>query len=102
MGTASAISRGFRNDLSTWCVLRIDAVWMRDFGYDVSDYRAIHPLFGSLDVFDALLESAHFGPHGHPGFRAQPHLRSTSLVPGESLLEAPSKAGLVCLARREA
>ena len=32
---------------------------MRDFGYDVSDYCAIHPLFGSLDDFDALLEFAH-------------------------------------------
>ena len=47
--------------------LGIDAVWispifpspMRDFGYDVSDYCAIHPLFGSLSDFDALLESAH-------------------------------------------
>ena len=47
--------------------LGIDAVWispifpspMRDFGYDVSNYCAIHPLFGSLADFDALLESAH-------------------------------------------
>ncbi len=47
--------------------LGIDAIWispifpspMRDFGYDVSDYCAIHPLFGSLADFDALLESAH-------------------------------------------
>ncbi len=47
--------------------LGVDAVWispifpspMRDFGYDVSDYCAIHPLFGSLTDFDALLQSAH-------------------------------------------
>jgi alpha-glucosidase len=47
--------------------LGIDAIWIspifpspvRDFGYDVSDYCAIHPLFGSLADFDALLESAH-------------------------------------------
>ena len=47
--------------------LGIDAVWispifpspMRDFGYDVSDYCAIDPLFGSLADFDALLEQAH-------------------------------------------
>jgi alpha-glucosidase len=47
--------------------LGIDAVWispifpspMRDFGYDISDYCAIHPLFGSLADFDALLEAAH-------------------------------------------
>jgi alpha-glucosidase len=47
--------------------LGIDAIWispifpspMRDFGYDVSDYCAIHPLFGSLADFDELLELAH-------------------------------------------
>ncbi len=47
--------------------LGVDAVWispifpspMADFGYDVSDYCAIHPLFGSLADFDALLKSAH-------------------------------------------
>ena len=47
--------------------LGIDGVWispifvspMRDFGYDVSDYCAIDPLFGTLADFDALLESAH-------------------------------------------
>ena len=47
--------------------LGIDAVWispiypspMADFGYDISDYRAIHPIFGTMDDFDRLLESAH-------------------------------------------
>ncbi len=39
---------------------------------------------------------------GHPRFRAEPHLRPTSVVPGEPLLEAQSEAGLVCLARRQA
>ena len=47
--------------------LGIDAVWispifpspMRDFGYDVSDYCAIDPVFGSLADFDALVRSAH-------------------------------------------
>ena len=55
--------------------LGIDAVWispifpspMRDFGYDVSDYCAIHPLFGSLSDFDALLEfRSRARPKGHP------------------------------------
>jgi alpha-glucosidase len=27
---------------------------MVDFGYDVSDYRAIDPTFGSMSDFDAL------------------------------------------------
>ncbi len=47
--------------------LGVDAVWispffkspMNDFGYDVSDYRAIDPLFGDMADFEALLERAH-------------------------------------------
>src|SRR5512132_3863140 len=47
--------------------LGVDAVWispifpspMADFGYDISDYTGIDPLFGSLEEFDALLAAAH-------------------------------------------
>ena len=47
--------------------LGIDAIWlspfyrspMADFGYDVSDYRDVDPVFGTLDDFDHLLEEAH-------------------------------------------
>jgi alpha-glucosidase len=47
--------------------LGVDAVWlspmfpspMRDFGYDVSDYCDIDPLFGDLTDFDAVLEACH-------------------------------------------
>jgi alpha-glucosidase len=47
--------------------LGVDAMWlspifpspMADFGYDISDYTDIDPLFGSLDDFDALLAAAH-------------------------------------------
>jgi alpha-glucosidase len=47
--------------------LGVDALWlspvypspMADFGYDVSDYRGIDPLFGSMADFDRLLETAH-------------------------------------------
>ncbi len=47
--------------------LGVDAIWispffkspMKDFGYDVSDYRAIDPLFGDMDDFDALMARAH-------------------------------------------
>ena len=47
--------------------LGVDAVWlspfftspMRDFGYDVADYRGVDPVFGTLEDFDALVERAH-------------------------------------------
>jgi alpha-glucosidase len=47
--------------------LGVDAIWispifpspMADFGYDVSDYVDIDPLFGTLDDFDALVRAAH-------------------------------------------
>lgn len=32
---------------------------MADFGYDVSDYTGIHPLFGNMNDFDRLLEEVH-------------------------------------------
>jgi glycosidase len=54
-----------RLDYLAW--LGVDAIWiapfypspMADFGYDVADYVAVHPLFGSLADFDHLLEAAH-------------------------------------------
>jgi alpha-glucosidase len=53
-----------RLDYCRW--LGVDAVWlspiypspMIDFGYDISDFTDIHPLFGSLSDFDALISEA--------------------------------------------
>ncbi len=47
--------------------LGIDAIWispffkspMRDFGYDVADYRTVDPIFGTNADFNALLLAAH-------------------------------------------
>ncbi|SDZ88678.1 alpha-glucosidase [Rubrimonas cliftonensis] len=47
--------------------LGVDAIWispfftspMKDFGYDVADYRDVDPMFGTLEDFDALLDGAH-------------------------------------------
>ena len=47
--------------------LGADAVWispfypspMKDFGYDVSDYLDVDPMFGDLAAFDAMLARAH-------------------------------------------
>lgn len=47
--------------------LDVDAIWispffkspMKDFGYDISDYRDIDPIFGTLADFDELIVKAH-------------------------------------------
>src|SRR5688572_13211329 len=47
--------------------LNVEAIWlspiypspMHDFGYDVSDYTGIHPMFGTMADFDRLLEEMH-------------------------------------------
>ena len=47
--------------------LGVDAIWispffkspMRDFGYDVSDYCDVDPMFGTLADFDILISTAH-------------------------------------------
>jgi alpha-glucosidase len=47
--------------------LGVDVVWltpvytspMLDFGYDVADFCAIDPLYGTMDEFDALLDALH-------------------------------------------
>jgi alpha-glucosidase len=47
--------------------LGVDAIWLspihpspnRDWGYDVADYDGVHPDYGTLADFDALLNAAH-------------------------------------------
>lgn len=58
---------GIRQRLPYIAQLGVDTVWlspffrspMKDFGYDVSDYCDVDPLFGVLADFDALIEEAH-------------------------------------------
>ncbi len=58
---------GIRSRLDYLEWLGVDAIWispiypspMADFGYDISDYCGIHPLFGTLDDFDRLSEDVH-------------------------------------------
>lgn len=59
--------RGILRRLPYLASLGIDALWlspmfpspMDDFGYDISDYTDIDPLFGTLEDFDALVAAAH-------------------------------------------
>jgi alpha-glucosidase len=58
---------GVRSKLAYLKDLGVDALWlspifpspMRDFGYDVSDYTGIDPVFGTLSDFDDLVREAH-------------------------------------------
>ena len=58
---------GIRNKLDYLQWLGVDAIWispiypspMADFGYDISNYTDIDPIFGTLNDFDALLADAH-------------------------------------------
>lgn len=59
--------RGITEKLPYIADLGVDAVWispffkspMKDYGYDVSDYCDIDPMFGTLADFDAMLAEAH-------------------------------------------
>jgi alpha-glucosidase len=59
--------RGIVERLPYVSALGVDAIWlspifpspMADFGYDISDYVGIDPLFGNMADFDALVQAAH-------------------------------------------
>ncbi len=58
---------GITSKLDYVASLGVDAIWlspiftspMKDFGYDVSDYRDIDPMFGTLEDFKTLVMRAH-------------------------------------------
>ncbi|WP_114962964.1 beta-galactosidase BglA [Tritonibacter mobilis] len=58
---------GITSRLEHIASLGVDAIWispfftspMKDYGYDVSDYCDVDPMFGSLADFDALVTKAH-------------------------------------------
>ena len=59
--------KGICEKLDHVASLGVDAIWIapfakspqKDFGYDVSDYRAVDPQFGSMEDFDELATKAH-------------------------------------------
>jgi len=66
-GDGSGDLKGITRRLPHIAALGADAVWlspffkspMADMGYDVSDYRDVDPMFGTLADFDALVAEAH-------------------------------------------
>ena len=65
--TGSATSPGSSRALDHLEWLGVDALWLSpfypspgaDFGYDVADYTAVDPAYGTLDDFDALVAACH-------------------------------------------
>ena len=59
--------RGLAQKLDYLQDLGVTAVWLmpffpsplRDDGYDIADYRTVHPSYGTLDDFKLFLEAAH-------------------------------------------
>ncbi len=59
--------RGIIAQLDHLSWLGVDELWlspifrspMADFGYDVSDYRAVDPIFGTIEDLDELIAEAH-------------------------------------------
>jgi alpha-glucosidase len=59
--------KGILQRLPYVAALGVDAIWispffkspMRDFGYDVTDYCDVDPMFGTLADFDAVVAEAH-------------------------------------------
>jgi alpha-glucosidase len=106
---------GIRERLLYLSWLGIDALWlspmftspMRDFGYDVSNYVDIDPLFGTLDDFDHLVREAHaldirvvldWVPNhtsiDHPWFLESRSSRSSSQRDWYIWRDAPENGGL--------
>ena len=62
---------GIESKLDYLVELGVGGIWlspiykspMADFGYDISDYMAIDPIFGTMDDFVSLVESAHSKGH---------------------------------------
>jgi alpha-glucosidase len=58
---------GILSKLEYVASLGVDAIWispfykspMADFGYDIADYRAVDPIFGTLEDFDRIIARAH-------------------------------------------
>ncbi len=58
---------GIEQKLDYIASLGVDAIWispfvespMKDFGYDVSDYRKVDPIFGTNEQFKSLIDKAH-------------------------------------------
>ena len=102
--------KGIASKLDYLKDLGVDAIWITpcfpspqvDFGYDVSDYENIDPMYGTLADFDNLVsERQETGYPRHFGFRCQSQLGPAQMVRGFEVLAHLGKTRLVYLARRQ-
>ena len=100
--------KGITSKLDYLKKLGVDAIWITpcypspqvDFGYDVSDYENIDPMYGTLQDFDRMEKHGRKRRNSHHhGFRDEPHLRPAQVVSGFALLAHLRAPQLVHLAR---
>ena len=66
-GDGTGDLKGIESKLDYFTEIGVETIWlspifkspMKDFGYDISDFKDIDPIFGTLDDFKQLLEGAH-------------------------------------------
>ena len=93
--------RGILRRIPYLIELGVDAIWispifrspMADFGYDITDYTDIDPLFGTMQDFDELLAAAH-----NSGLKILLDLVPNHMVSGKPQIAAQSQARLVSVA----
>ena len=93
--------RGILRRIPYLIELGVDAIWispifrspMADFGYDITDYTDIDPLFGTMQDFDELLAAAH-----NSGLKILLDLVPNHMVSGKPQISAQSQARLVSVA----
>ena len=59
--------RGIESRLDYFVDIGVETIWlspifqspMADFGYDISDFREIDPIFGTMADFDSLVQAVH-------------------------------------------
>ena len=70
---------GISSKMSYLHALGVDAIWITpcypspqvDFGYDISDYRNIDPMYGNLHDFDRMVAEGRFSsPRTERGYRS--------------------------------
>jgi hypothetical protein len=78
----------------------VNAIWLlpfypsprRDDGYDIADYRNVHPDYGTISDVKRFIVEAHEARHsGHHRTGHQPHLGPAPVVPARPPQRSPAR-----------